>query len=468
MRGSDLDAVIVGARCAGAPLAAFLARSGARVLLLDRSPMPSDQVLSTHTIHPPGVAVLDELGVGEDVREVAPTTRRIRLAKGDAWADMKLEPGRMELCPRRERLDGLLQQAAVEAGAELRDRTRVTDVLFDDGRAVGVRARSDGGSEEIRADLVVGADGRHSTVAEEVEAEEYMVYDAPRAMYWGYWDAPDAWRSEAYPFDMYLSHRDEHYRAIFQTDHDQLLVGSLPPVEEGRSWRDDPLGRLRESLLADPVTGSLVGDADPDGKIRGTVKERYFFRRAAGSGWALVGDAGHHKDFVIGDGITEALLQAKSLARAIAGSLADGEAVEADETGGAATDADGLDAALERWWRARDVEALPQYFWGKDEGGLGPPGTLETQVIRAVASDPGLQRRMTGLPEHRLSPYEVVPPGVALRCALGELARGRWDVVPELVAQIRDSVTYERELKKRKDLLEEAEAETRAPAAAGG
>ncbi|MBW3565698.1 MAG: FAD-dependent monooxygenase [Acidobacteria bacterium] len=66
------DVVIVGARCAGAALATFLARSGVRVLVVDRNPLPSDQVLSTHTIHPPGVDILDDLGVGQPVRSVTP------------------------------------------------------------------------------------------------------------------------------------------------------------------------------------------------------------------------------------------------------------------------------------------------------------------------------------------------------------------------------------------------------------
>ncbi len=56
------DVIIVGARCAGATLATFLARAGASVLLLDKDRLPSDQILSTHTIHPPGVDVLDDLG----------------------------------------------------------------------------------------------------------------------------------------------------------------------------------------------------------------------------------------------------------------------------------------------------------------------------------------------------------------------------------------------------------------------
>ena len=106
------------------------------------------------------------------------------------------------------------------------------------------------------------------------------------------------------------------------------------------------------------------------------MKERYFFRRAAGNGWTLVGDAGHHKEFVIGDGITEALLQARSLASAIR---------------------QGTDAALYRWWRARDVEALPLFFLGQDEGALGPPSSSSRSSFRmwrrARLSGRGWRRR---------------------------------------------------------------------------
>ena len=222
--------------------------------------------------------------------------------------------------PRRRRLDGLLQDAAASAGVEVRDQTRVTALVREEDRVVGVRAARSAGQEQmIRASLVVGADGRHSTVARQVEAEEYLGYDAPRAMFWGYWNAPAFWRSDpAYPFGMYVANTDGHIRVIFQTDHDQLLIGSLPPVERAMAWRTDPGSALIADLASDSTTGPLIAGSAPQERVRGTLKERYFFRRAAGNGWALVGDAGHHKEFVIGDGITEALLQARSLASAIA------------------------------------------------------------------------------------------------------------------------------------------------------
>jgi 2-polyprenyl-6-methoxyphenol hydroxylase-like FAD-dependent oxidoreductase len=385
---SHFDVVIVGARCAGATLATFLARGGASVLLLDRDRLPSDQILSTHTIHPPGIQVLDEVGVGDAVRAVAPPTHIVRLRKNDAFVDIHFPRDRAEYCPRRKRLDGLLQDAAASAGVEVIDQTRVTSLVREKDRVLGLRAAGVAGQErEFRASLVVGADGRHSTIAREVGAEEYLAYDAPRAMFWGYWNAPAFWRTDpAYPFGMYVANTDGHIRVIFQTDHDQLLIGSLPPVEQGLAWRADPEAALSADLASDATTGPLIAGSTPDGRIRGTVKERYFFRQAAGNGWALVGDAGHHKEFVIGDGITEALLQARSLASAIA---------------------QGTDAALHRWWRARDVAALPYFFLGRDEGALGPPLELQQVVFSHVAKRPGLQARMAATMEHQLSPLET-------------------------------------------------------------
>jgi flavin-dependent dehydrogenase len=427
------DVVIVGARCAGATLAVYLARSGASVLLLDRDTLPSDQVLSTHTIHPPGIDVLDEVGVGDAMREVTPPTNTIRLEKNAAALDLRFGPGRFEFCPRRKRLDGLLQEAAVAAGARLIDRTRVTALLEENDRVVGVRAVADGEEHVFRGDLVVGADGRHSTVARLVGAEEYLGYDAPRAMYWAYWDAPSFWRSDsAYPFDMYVGKNGGDIRAIFQTDHGQLLIGSLPPVAETGLWRANPRVALIANLAAHPLTGPLIQGSEPNDKVRGTVKERYFFRTGAGPGWALVGDAGHHKEFVIGDGITEALIQARGLASAIA---------------------EGSDGALIRWWRARDVEALPLYFFGQDEGALGPPPELQRIVFSRVVDRPDIQDRIVRTMEHEVSPYAAMRGSDVLRWMLAAALRGRPRVIGEFLAMGKRGSRVKRELQLRERLL---------------
>lgn len=448
MTQADYDVLIVGARCAGATLATFLARAGASVLLLDQDRLPSDQVLSTHTIHPPGIEVLDEVGVGDAVRQVAPPGRIIRLNKDGAAVDFEFAEGRAEYCPRRRRLDGLLEEAAVSAGAELRDRTRVTELLREEDRVCGVRTLSEGREREFRAPLVIGADGRHSTVARLTQAREYLVYDAPRAMYWAYWDAPDFWMTDpAYPFDFYIGHVGESIRSIFPTDNNQLLIGSLPPISEVQHWRSNPLAALKADLAADPLTGGLIEGREPDGKVRGAVKERYFFREGAGPGWALVGDAGHHKEFVIGDGITEALLQARSLADAIS---------------------EGSDRALLRWWRARDVEALPLYFFGQDEGALGAPPELQRIVFSRVAQSPLLRKRMTRIVEHQQSPYELLPAGKVFLWALSAALGGRWRVLKEFLAMGRRASQVNREWTRRKKLLAELDGLPKGPTRSAG
>jgi len=72
---SGVDVAIVGGHCHGAALAALLSRAGASVVVIEKDPLHTDQVLSTHTIHPPAMDVLDEIGVGDAVR-AAPSSRR--------------------------------------------------------------------------------------------------------------------------------------------------------------------------------------------------------------------------------------------------------------------------------------------------------------------------------------------------------------------------------------------------------
>jgi flavin-dependent dehydrogenase len=434
----DYDVVIVGARCAGATLGTFLARAGAKVLLLDKDALPSDYVLSTHAISPPGIDVLDEVGVGDAVRAVTPAARVIRVNAEGLVLDLTLPDGRAEYCPRRERLDGLLQQAAVGAGAEILDRTRVASLLWEVGRVIGVRAVTAEGDRTLTARLVVGADGRHSTVARLVQAAEYLGYDARRAAFWAYWNVPGCWRTgPEYRFDMYFSHFDGETGVIFPTDHDQLLIGSWPPTDRANVWRADPERTLGAVLAREPLIGPLIRDARPVGKVRGTVSERFFFRTGAGPGWALVGDAGHHKDFVIGDGITEALLQARSLATSIAA---------------------GSDAALTRWWRARDVAALPWYFMGKEAGAPGRLPEVQRVFFAHVDRDPALEARVLDVMERRQSPFGMVPGFRVLWSTLVAAVQGRPQVIGELLAAVGRTVPMYLEWRAMRRLLAEADA----------
>lgn len=167
MSRERFDVIVVGARCAGSALACHLAHAGLSVVALDAARMPSPQNTSTHLIQPPGMDELDALGVGASVRELCPALSQIRLCFDEQEAPLAYGPGRAAHCLRRETLDSLLQRAALEAGAELRDQSHVVAVeRSGEGRVTGVQTqRRDGSSEQLSATLVVGADGRNSTIA---------------------------------------------------------------------------------------------------------------------------------------------------------------------------------------------------------------------------------------------------------------------------------------------------------------
>ena len=136
MAQNQYDAIVVGARCAGSPTAMLLARKGYRVLVVDRATFPSD-TLSTHLIHPPGVAALKRWGLLD--RLVATGCPPIDTYAFDFGPVHDLgrarDPrGAGRVRPRRTVLDKMLVDAAAEAGAEVREEFTVEEVLVDDGQ----------------------------------------------------------------------------------------------------------------------------------------------------------------------------------------------------------------------------------------------------------------------------------------------------------------------------------------------
>lgn len=421
------EVVIVGARCAGAALARDLAAGGRSVLLVDAAGFPSDQVTSTHLIQPPGMDELDRLGVGDSVRKESPALRSVRLSYDGN--EMRLPYPRPAHCLRRERLDALLQQVAVDAGAELRPECRVTDLIrASDGSVEGVVVRRRGKpAERIHADLVVGADGRNSTVAKLVGAEEYLGYDGPRAVYWAYWRRPRDWNQH----EIVNTFEGRAARIVFPTDGDRIVIAAVPPLDWAREWRRDHVAAYLADVRSYREVGAYLGDDRPVSDVRGVFRPRYFFRVSAGPGWALLGDAGHHKEFVVGLGIAEALRDARALAAAIG---------ERDER------------SIEAWWRRRDVERVEMFYWSQELGRDKEVTALQRLVAERLGTSPKLQRRFAEVLDGALRPYDFVPPSSVLKWVAGALLRGQPRVLSDFVEAGLGRTRARRELRLRRRL----------------
>ena len=172
------DAIVIGARCAGSPTAMLLARKGYRVLLVDKAGFPSDTI-STHVIWPHAAEVMDGWGLLDRLAATGcpPVALNMIFDVGPfalKGGVIDTNGGRGGFCPRRTVLDKILVDAAVESGAELREKFTVEELVVDGNRVSGIRGHGRNGARvEDRARIVIGADGIHSFVAKAVGAPEY-------------------------------------------------------------------------------------------------------------------------------------------------------------------------------------------------------------------------------------------------------------------------------------------------------
>ncbi|HMJ11646.1 MAG TPA: NAD(P)/FAD-dependent oxidoreductase [Polyangiaceae bacterium] len=433
------DVIVVGARCAGASLAAHLARAGVKTLLLEASPRGTDMPMSTHYIQPPGMAALERLGVAAQLCANAPAAHRFRVALDEEAVVARNPEQQPGYCIRRSTLDPLLQEVAENSGAEFRDRTRVTGLVWDAERVRGVTVRTAAGNETLHADVVIGADGQHSTIAKLTRVEEYWVEHGSRAGYWGYYPAPERWSEE---WDATVEHRGDMLRYVFRADGDLLVMVAVTTQPEASSWGKAYREKLHEALLGSPTTASLVEGKSPVGDVIGLLKTRFFYRRPIGPGFALAGDAGHFKDFVTGQGITDALLDAERLAEAIL---------------------DGRHVAYEHYWRERDVATMPLHFDAVRQGRVGYNSAFNRWIFKNLARRADVLQNFRQVAARELEPSQLIPTRTLLGWMASAGVRGRFDVLRGFLETGKQLSVEEKELKLRRRLLAEAKAALLAP-----
>jgi 2-polyprenyl-6-methoxyphenol hydroxylase-like FAD-dependent oxidoreductase len=361
-RAEHFDVVVVGARIAGSTLAALLGRLGLRVLLLDKARFPSD-TLSTHLIFGDSFGVWEVAGAWPEILKIG--------AQPMEWIDWRRAPpsthlrGRVMpvsghpymLCLRRILLDAVLfEHAANTPGVMAIEAAKAIEILWTRDCVSGLRYELQGRGERrsVKTDLVVGADGRFSFVGDSVGAPYYNVVPPLTFPFYSYFrnvepvDPPafEIWESaEAQGTVMLIPCEGGIWMGVIYTEQSQY-----------EKFRRDHARLFRDRIMADPRIGPRLASAEQIAPVRGRGDMVNFLRVPAGKGWALVGDAGQHKDPLFGQGIGDASRTVRLFARHAA-----------DVVSGSA----GWDAALAAFHAYRDADLLPKFDFmvrGRAEG----------------------------------------------------------------------------------------------------
>jgi flavin-dependent dehydrogenase len=388
------DAIVVGARCAGAPTALLLARQGYKVLLLDRGTFPSDMPFSNHFVHQTGSARLKRWGLLDALAATnCPPIRTNHFDYGAfslTGAPPPAEGGVTEAyAPRRIRLDPILVEATVKAGAELREGFSAQELVWENDRVAGIRGhQKNGATVTERARITIGADGMFSMVAKGVQAPEYKTGPALEGSWYAYFSGVPM-------IGWHLWLRPDRVIFAYNTNDNLSLIGvafaakDLPAVRANvEKHHSSVIAEFAPELWARMQAGRresrYVGGAIPS-----------HVRKPYGPGWALVGDAGYQKDPCTASGITDAFGSAEWLAQAIDAGFSGRQPLE---------------EALAGYEQTRNQAELPYFELTTQLAALQPPPPEIQQLLEALRDNPEQRSRFFGVFAHTVPVVDFFAP----------------------------------------------------------
>jgi menaquinone-9 beta-reductase len=320
------DVAIVGASLAGCGAAIMLARSGARIALIEKSPDPQAfKRICTHYIQSSGIRPLERMGLIEPMMRAGAVRARACAWTRWGWVDpfpSSRMPSGINL--RRERLDPLIRRIAAEApGVDLILGHTVQELVFEGERVSGCRARDPHGNTlELRTQLLVGADGRGSRVAK-LAPVETKTSPHGRFAYGAYFEGPQYARSPH--SSLWLL--DPDMAGAFPTDSGLTFYAVMPAMERLPQFRDDPAAALT-SFIAGIPEAPPIAQSQLVGEVTGKIDMTNVINTPTAPGLALVGDAASAVDPLWGVGCGFALQSSEWLADSIVPALGGAEPLE--------------------------------------------------------------------------------------------------------------------------------------------
>ncbi|MCX5501015.1 NAD(P)/FAD-dependent oxidoreductase [Streptomyces sp. NBC_00053] len=397
--GQDYDVVISGSGLAGSAAAILLARRGVRVALLERRSDPEAyKVLCTHSITANAYPVLDELGLVPALEEAGAVCNDARWYTRWGWIEPNAPSEGPELPHgynvRRSTLDPLIRSRAVETpGVDLLLGHRVTGLVREAGRTVGVRASTPQGEREIRARLVVGADGKDSAVAKFAEVPTKS-YENGRFGYLAHF------RNLPLPGGIGQAWFLEPDMAYAFHDDGVTVLAVLPDKKRLPAFKEDLEGSFLEFVRALPEAPP-IDSAERVSKVIGTVDYPLHTRRPTAPGIALIGDAALTSDPLWGVGCGWALQTAQWLTEAVAPAAS-----------GLRED---LDASLTAYARTHRRRLTGHQQLAVDYAKSRPFKAMERLMFAAAARDTSMARHMYLFAARLIGPLRFLSPVAVVR-----------------------------------------------------
>jgi len=326
------DCIVVGGGPAGSTVGTLLAQLGHRVLLLEKSRFPRHHI--GESLMPQTYWILERLGMLAKLKASDfPVKESVQFVSASGqesqpyfFPDRDPNDWSFTWQVKRDRFDLMMLDNAREHGVEVREGVRVSEVLFDGSRAVGVRIAGDSANTDVRTKVVIDATGVNAVLSKQLGIREGEP-DLKNAAIYAYWKG---------------AHRDPGRNAgatlVISTPDKQGWFWSIPLPNDitsigivakpqylitGRG--DDPLATLEEEIAKTPGILRRVENADRVSQAYVTSDFTYRSRRIAGDGWVLCGDAFGFLDPIYSSGVFLALKMGELTADTVHEALRDGD-----------------------------------------------------------------------------------------------------------------------------------------------